>query len=246
MLESCSADLVVVGTGIAGLACALATPGRVLVLTKTDLAESGSSYLARGGIAAALAPGDSPASHADDTLAVACGIADPAVVAALTASSPRRGRGDGRPRRRLCAQGRRQLRPRPRGRARGSPHRPCRRRRHRPPHLRRPARRPAPAAERHPARRLLRLRPAGGPGQRPRPAGLRRRARLAGRAHAPGPARHRRHRRPLHRYDQPARSHGRRARHGRPRRCGPGRPRVRAVPPDGPCRARHRAAPCRS
>jgi L-aspartate oxidase len=88
VLESCSADLVVVGTGIAGLACALATPGRVLVLTKTDLAESGSSYLARGGIAAALAPGDSPASHADDTLAVACGIADPAVVAALTAAAP--------------------------------------------------------------------------------------------------------------------------------------------------------------
>ena len=56
MLESCSADLVVVGTGIAGLACALAAPGRVLVLTKTDLAESGSSYLARGGIAAAWHP----------------------------------------------------------------------------------------------------------------------------------------------------------------------------------------------
>jgi aspartate oxidase len=56
MVESHAADLVVVGTGIAGLACALAFPGRVLLVTKTDLAESGSSYLARGGIAAAIGP----------------------------------------------------------------------------------------------------------------------------------------------------------------------------------------------
>lgn len=88
MLESCPADLVVVGTGIAGLACALAAPGRVLVLTKTELAESGSSYLARGGVAAALGAGDSPERHAADTLAVACDLGDPAVVQALTAAAP--------------------------------------------------------------------------------------------------------------------------------------------------------------
>jgi L-aspartate oxidase len=87
-VEGCTADLVVVGTGLAGLACALAAPGRVVVLTKTDIAEGGSSYWARGGIAAAIGPGDSPAAHAADTLAVAGGIAEPAVVQALAAAAP--------------------------------------------------------------------------------------------------------------------------------------------------------------
>jgi L-aspartate oxidase len=87
-VETCRADLVVVGTGIAGLACALHAAGRVLLLTKTDLPEGGSSYLAKGGIAAALSPGDSPETHAADTLAVACGVADPEVVRLLTAAAP--------------------------------------------------------------------------------------------------------------------------------------------------------------
>ena len=87
MVDTCTADLIVVGTGIAGLACALKSPGRIFVLTKTELPESGSSYLAKGGIAAALAPGDSPEDHAADTLAAAGGIAEPDAVRALTAAA---------------------------------------------------------------------------------------------------------------------------------------------------------------
>lgn len=87
-MERLPADLVVVGSGLAGLACALRAPGRVVVLTKTDVAEGGSSYWAQGGIAAALGPGDTPAAHAADTLAVAGGIALPAAVESLTAAAP--------------------------------------------------------------------------------------------------------------------------------------------------------------
>jgi L-aspartate oxidase len=87
-VETCHADLVVVGAGIAGLACALHAPGRVLLLTKTEIPESGSSYLAKGGIAAALSPGDTPEAHAADTLAVGCGVADPEVVRLLTSAAP--------------------------------------------------------------------------------------------------------------------------------------------------------------
>jgi L-aspartate oxidase len=88
MVESHAADLVVVGTGIAGLACALAFPGRVLLVTKTDLAESGSSYLARGGIAAAIGPGTARPSTPPTRSPAPAGIAEPAVVQALAAAAP--------------------------------------------------------------------------------------------------------------------------------------------------------------
>lgn len=87
-LRETTADLVVVGTGLAGLACALTSPGRVLLLTKADLLESGSSWLAQGGIAAALGEGDDPEAHAADTLAAGAGLCDPEVVAGLAAEAP--------------------------------------------------------------------------------------------------------------------------------------------------------------
>ncbi|MDQ4085973.1 MAG: FAD-dependent oxidoreductase, partial [Actinomycetota bacterium] len=58
---STTADVVVVGSGIAGLTAALRAreSGRVLVVTK-DLLSAGSTRWAQGGIAAALGPDDSP------------------------------------------------------------------------------------------------------------------------------------------------------------------------------------------
>lgn len=72
------ANAVVVGSGVAGLACALAlSPLSVAVLTKTVRAESGSSVWAKGGIAAAVGAEDSPESHASDTVAAGAGLTDP-------------------------------------------------------------------------------------------------------------------------------------------------------------------------
>jgi L-aspartate oxidase len=52
-------------------------------------AETGSSELAQGGIAAAIGAGDSPEQHACDTLAAGAGLCDPAVVGSLTREAPR-------------------------------------------------------------------------------------------------------------------------------------------------------------
>ena len=70
--------VIVVGSGIAGLSCALAlAPGPVTLLTKTPRLESGSSLWAKGGIAAAIGPEDTPEHHAADTLAAGAGLGDP-------------------------------------------------------------------------------------------------------------------------------------------------------------------------
>jgi len=62
-------DFLVVGSGVAGLATALKASryGRVLVITKAGLLDSNTRY-AQGGIAAAMAPGDTPRDHLADTL----------------------------------------------------------------------------------------------------------------------------------------------------------------------------------
>ncbi len=84
-------DVIVIGSGIAGLFTALraAEHGTVLVLTKSALEESNTRY-AQGGIAAAWAADDSPALHSEDTLAAGAGLCDPAAVAVLTAEAPAR------------------------------------------------------------------------------------------------------------------------------------------------------------
>lgn len=84
-------DVVVIGSGVAGLTAALElAPRRVAVLTKGRLGLGGSSAWAQGGIAAAVGPGDSPALHAADTLAAGDGLNDPAMVELLTAEGPER------------------------------------------------------------------------------------------------------------------------------------------------------------
>ena len=82
-------DLVIVGGGIAGLACALSAPpgSRIVVVDKGE-AGAGSSPLAQGGIAAAVGPSDSPDRHADDTIAAGGGICDEPVVRDVCAEGP--------------------------------------------------------------------------------------------------------------------------------------------------------------
>ncbi|MBK9118294.1 MAG: L-aspartate oxidase [Phycisphaerales bacterium] len=83
------ADTLVIGGGLAGLQAALlaAEAGDVLVVTKDQAEQSATAY-AQGGIAAALQPGDTPAEHARDTLAVACGLAHEEVVRSVAAEAP--------------------------------------------------------------------------------------------------------------------------------------------------------------
>jgi L-aspartate oxidase len=82
-------DVVVVGSGIAGLTAALKARelGSVLVVTK-DVVASGSTQWAQGGIAAALSPEDSPEDHLHDTLVAGAGLSDPDAVRALVTEGP--------------------------------------------------------------------------------------------------------------------------------------------------------------
>jgi len=83
-------DVVVVGSGIAGLTAALRLKdqvGRVLVVTKNVL-NAGSTQWAQGGIAAALGPGDTPGQHERDTLVAGAGACDEAAVHVLVTDGP--------------------------------------------------------------------------------------------------------------------------------------------------------------
>ena len=78
-------DVVIVGSGIAGLTAALRLRDRVdriLVVTK-DILGNGSTQWAQGGIAAALGPGDTPEQHEHDTLVAGAGACDLGAVRAL-------------------------------------------------------------------------------------------------------------------------------------------------------------------
>jgi L-aspartate oxidase len=77
-------NVVVVGSGVAGLSCALAlAPLPVTVLTKTPRPASGSSVWAKGGVAAAIGDGDSAESHATDTVDAGAGLTDRAMALLL-------------------------------------------------------------------------------------------------------------------------------------------------------------------
>ena len=87
-----SADVIVVGSGIAGLTAALRLRqrvDRVLLVTKTVLPE-GSTQWAQGGIAAALDPADSPDEHLHDTLVAGAGVCDQEAVRVLVSEGPAR------------------------------------------------------------------------------------------------------------------------------------------------------------
>ena len=72
-----SAEVVIVGGGLAGLFCALKlAPRPVTVISAAPLGKGASTAWAQGGIAAALAQGDSAEAHAADTIAAGAGLVD--------------------------------------------------------------------------------------------------------------------------------------------------------------------------
>lgn len=84
-------DFLVIGAGIAGLSAAirLAGVGRVLVVTKEELAESNTAY-AQGGIAVAMGGDEDIALHLEDTLAAGDGLVNREAAAVLVEQGPKR------------------------------------------------------------------------------------------------------------------------------------------------------------
>ncbi|MFG2822544.1 L-aspartate oxidase [Kitasatospora sp. NPDC048365] len=83
-------DVVVVGSGVAGLTVALNVRKaglRAMVVTKAML-DDGSTRWAQGGIAAALGDGDTPEQHLDDTLVAGAGLCDEDAVRTLVTEGP--------------------------------------------------------------------------------------------------------------------------------------------------------------
>ena len=68
-------DVLIIGSGAAGLSLALRLPGhyRVALLSKAEL-NQGSTYWAQGGMAAVLHTRDTVDSHVEDTLAAGGGL----------------------------------------------------------------------------------------------------------------------------------------------------------------------------
>lgn len=84
------ADVIIVGSGVAGLTTALQVRSfglSVLLVTKARVDE-GSTKWAQGGIAAALGPGDTPDQHEKDTLVAGAGLCDKMAVKVLVSEGP--------------------------------------------------------------------------------------------------------------------------------------------------------------
>jgi L-aspartate oxidase len=90
-LHTTDRDIVIVGGGLAGLFCALKlSPRPVTVITAGPIGEGASSAWAQGGIAAAVAEGDTPEAHARDTIAAGAGLVDETVALAMAREAPDR------------------------------------------------------------------------------------------------------------------------------------------------------------
>jgi L-aspartate oxidase len=84
-------DIVIVGSGVAGLSVAItaAQVGRVMMLTKAAL-DAGSTSWAQGGIAAAIDVADTPQQHYDDTMVAGAGLCSEHAVRILVEEGPAR------------------------------------------------------------------------------------------------------------------------------------------------------------
>jgi L-aspartate oxidase len=72
-----NSNILIIGGGLAGLFCALKlAPRPVTVLASAPIGEGASTAWAQGGIAAAVAEGDTPEAHARDTIAAGAGLVD--------------------------------------------------------------------------------------------------------------------------------------------------------------------------
>ena len=91
---SATADVLVVGSGAAGLTAALnlANDRKVAVIAKGALGEGATGW-AQGGIAAVLEEGDSFESHINDTMIAGAGLNDREVVEHVVEGAPRAGVG---------------------------------------------------------------------------------------------------------------------------------------------------------
>ncbi len=83
------ADVLVIGSGLAGMraANAVADDQTVLLVTK-DRLENSNSHYAQGGVAGVLDPQDSFAGHAEDTIAAGGGLCDAGVVERVVREAP--------------------------------------------------------------------------------------------------------------------------------------------------------------
>ncbi|MGE3142694.1 MAG: L-aspartate oxidase [Hyphomonadaceae bacterium] len=84
-------DVLIIGAGLAGLFLALKlAPRRARVLSPAPLGQASASAWAQGGLAAALAPDDNPALHAQDTIEAGAGLVDPIVARLIAEEGPAR------------------------------------------------------------------------------------------------------------------------------------------------------------
>jgi L-aspartate oxidase len=81
MASESTFDVLIIGSGAAGLSLALRLPqnAKIGIIAKSRL-QDGSTNYAQGGISAVIDPGDSIESHIEDTLAAGAGLCDEAAV----------------------------------------------------------------------------------------------------------------------------------------------------------------------
>jgi L-aspartate oxidase len=83
-------DVVVLGSGAAGLSAALAVrPVRTALIVTKDTLDAGSTAWAQGGLAGVLHPDDSLENHVRDTLAAGAGLCDEDAVRFLVTEAPK-------------------------------------------------------------------------------------------------------------------------------------------------------------
>lgn len=90
-MQKKSFDIIVVGSGLAGLTAAYhaSKKGSVALITKSQL-DTSNSYYAQGGIAGAISPDDSPEMHAHDTLVAGRGLCEKDAVEILVTEGKER------------------------------------------------------------------------------------------------------------------------------------------------------------